>query len=51
MLFIDALATGSGGLSEEAHLALQLVPAPVPTGITPAVGTTAGRDAGDPVRE
>ena len=41
-LFIDAQASGSGGLSLEAHLALQLVPAPVPTGITPAAGTTVG---------
>ncbi len=41
-LFIDAQATGSGGLTAEARLTLQLVPAPVPTGIAPAVGTTVG---------
>ena len=41
-LFIEAQATGSGGLTAEARVALQLVPAPVPTGITPAAGTTLG---------
>ncbi|HEX3901985.1 MAG TPA: IPT/TIG domain-containing protein [Polyangia bacterium] len=41
-LFIDAQATGGGGLTTTASLALQLVPAPVPTGIAPAVGTTLG---------
>ena len=42
MLAIDAQATGSGGLIQTAHLAVPLYPAPVPTGISPAAGSTLG---------
>jgi IPT/TIG domain len=42
MLTITAQGTGSGGLSAAAQVALKLVPAPVPAGLTPAVGSTLG---------
>jgi IPT/TIG domain len=41
-LVITAQASGSGGLTQEAQIAVQLVPAPVPTGISPDVGSTLG---------
>lgn len=45
MLLIDAQATGSGGLTQKTHASLLLLPAPVPTGISPAAGSTRGRTA------
>ena len=45
MLSIDAQATGSGGLIQTAHAAMPLVPAPVPTGISPDAGSTQGGTA------
>jgi hypothetical protein len=45
MVSIDAQATGSGGLIQTAHAAMPLVPAPVPTGISPNAGSTQGGTA------
>ena len=45
MLSIDAQATGSGGLIQTAHASMPLVAAPVPTGISPSVGSTEGGTA------
>jgi hypothetical protein len=42
MLLLTAQASGSGGLTQEAHVAVQLVPAPVPVGIAPGAGSTLG---------
>jgi hypothetical protein len=42
---IDAQATGTGGLIQTAHAAMPLVPAPVPTGISPNAGSTQGGTA------
>jgi hypothetical protein len=43
LLSIDAQATGSGGLIQTAHVAMPLVAAPVPTGISPSAGSTLGQ--------
>jgi hypothetical protein len=45
LLSIDAQATGSGGLMQTAHAAMPLVPAPVPTGVSPNAGSTQGGTA------
>jgi IPT/TIG domain/Bacterial Ig domain len=45
MLFVDAQAIGSGGLIGETNVSAPLVPAPVPTGISPAAGSTLGGTA------
>jgi hypothetical protein len=45
MLSIDAQATGTGGLTQSAHASMPLVPAPVPTGISPNAGSTQGGTA------
>lgn len=42
MLSIDAQATGAGGLTQTAHASILLVPAPLPTGISPRAGSTLG---------
>jgi hypothetical protein len=42
MLFIDVEATGSAGLTQRARAVMLLVPAPVPTGISPSFGSTLG---------
>jgi hypothetical protein len=41
-LVINAQASGSGGLTGAAQLVLQLVPAPIPTGISPSAGSSLG---------
>ena len=43
MLSIDAQATGGGGLMQTAHVSMPLYRAPVPTGISPSVGSTLGQ--------
>jgi hypothetical protein len=45
MLVIDALATGSGGLTQTTRVSVLLLPAPVPTGISPNSGSTLGTTA------
>jgi hypothetical protein len=45
MLSIDAQATGSGGLTQKTRVSVQLLPAPVPTGISPVAGSTLGGTA------
>ena len=45
MLIIEAEATGSGGLIQKTQASMLLVPAPVATGISPNVGSTAGGTA------
>jgi IPT/TIG domain len=45
MLFIDAQATGSGGLTQEASVSVLLLPAPVLTGLSPDAGSTRGGTA------
>jgi hypothetical protein len=44
-LVIAAQASGSGGLSQTTQIAVQLVPAPTPTGIYPAAGSALGGTA------
>jgi hypothetical protein len=45
MMFIDAQATGSGGLTRKTTVSVQLLPAPVATGISPVAGSTMGETA------
>jgi hypothetical protein len=44
-MLIDAQATGGGGLTQTTRISVQLLPAPVPTGISPAAGSTLGGTA------
>jgi hypothetical protein len=44
-MFIDAQATGSGGLTQTTRVSVLMLPAPAPTGFSPVAGSTMGLTA------
>ena len=44
-MFIDAQATGSGGLTQKTRVSVLMLPAPAPTGFSPVAGSTMGQTA------